>query len=286
MKCFKKLVWGHIMSLLPNSFDPHQFAYRAKRSTEDAVARALHAALFHLEQPGRYAWLLFVDYSSTFNAIAPHKLVDKLGYLGLQHSTCMWVSTFLSSCSQRVRMSHHTSTALSLSTGSTQGCVLSPLLYTLLTNSCSPAHVSNTIVKFANNTTVLGLISGGDESAYRHEVEQLRVWCRENNLLLNTSKTKELVIDFRKKKTDIPPLLISRDCVERVADFHFLGVHIEHDLTWSVNTSELLKKVQQRLYFLRVLRTNITTQRLLVSSCTVAQRKELQRIINTAFSPL
>ncbi|KAK3525679.1 hypothetical protein QTP70_004898 [Hemibagrus guttatus] len=84
-----------------------------------------------------------------------------------------------------------------------------------------------------------------------------------------------------------------------VADFRFLGVYIE-DLTWSVNTSELLK-AQQRLHFLRVLRKNNITQRLLVSFyqcsikslltycicvwytiCTVAQRKALQRVINTA----
>ncbi|KAK3544698.1 hypothetical protein QTP86_026097, partial [Hemibagrus guttatus] len=150
-------------------------------------------------------------------------------------------------------------------------------------------------VKFVDDITVAGLISGVDESAYRDKVEQLTGWCRENNLLLNTSKTKELVIDYRKKKTYITPLIISGDCVERVGDFRFLGVYIEKDLTWSVNTSELLKKAQERLHFLRVLRKNNITQRLLVSfyrcsieslltycicvwytSCTVAQRKAPQ----------
>lgn len=37
-------------------------------------------------------------------------------------------------------------------------------------------------------------------------------------------------------------LIISRDCVKRVADLCNLGVHIEERLSWSVNTSELLKK--------------------------------------------
>lgn len=104
------------------------------------------------------------------------------------------------------------------------------------------------------------------------------------------------MIDDRRKKTDIPPLIISGDCVERVSDFRFLGVHIEESLTWSVNSLEVLKKAQQRLHFLRVLRKNNITQRLLVSfyrcsiesiltycvcvwftSCTAAQRKSLQR---------
>ncbi|KAK3566076.1 hypothetical protein QTP86_025544 [Hemibagrus guttatus] len=64
---------------------------------------------------------------------------------------------------------------------------------------------------------------------------------------------------------DITPLSISGGCVERVADFWFLGARIEEGLAWSTNTSELQKKAQQRLYFLRALRKNNVTQRLLVS---------------------
>ncbi|KAK3543919.1 hypothetical protein QTP70_031829, partial [Hemibagrus guttatus] len=210
---------------------------------------------------------------------------------------------FFRNRSQRVRMGQHTYMALSLSTGYPQGCVLSPLLYTLYTHDCTSAHHSNTIVKIADDTTVVGFISGVDETAYRNEVERLLGWCKENNLLLNTtsSKTNELIIDYRRKETDITPLYISGDCVERVADFWFLGVQIEEGLTWSTNTSELLKKAQYRLYFLRALRKNNITQRLLVffyrcsiesiltycigvgfTSCSVAQRKTLQRVINMA----
>ncbi|XP_061433262.1 uncharacterized protein LOC133358830 [Lethenteron reissneri] len=101
MKCFEKLVRSHIIGSLPRNLDPHQFAYRANRSTEDAVATALHAALLHLEQPGSYVRMLFVDYSSAFNTILPHKLVEKLGDLGIPHSTCMWIYSFLSGRRQR-----------------------------------------------------------------------------------------------------------------------------------------------------------------------------------------
>ena len=59
-------------------------------------------------------------------------------------------------------------------------------LYTLYSYDCTSTHHSNTIVKYADGITVVGLISGGDETAYREET----VWCRENDLLLNTSKTK------------------------------------------------------------------------------------------------
>lgn len=208
---------------------------------------------------------------------------------------------FLSDRPQRVRMGCHTSSNLNLSIGSPQGCVLSPLLYSLYTHDCTPAHSSNSVIKFADDTTIVGLISGGDESAYRNEVERLAGWCTENNLALNTSKTKELIVDFRRKKTDFQPLVISGDNVERASNFRFLGVHLEEHLTWSTNTSATIKKAHQRLYFLRVLRKNHLTQELLVSfyrcsiesiltycicvwfwSCTAAERKALQRVVNTA----
>ena len=75
---------------------------------------------------------------------------------------------------------------------------MSLLLCTLYTYDCTSVHPSNSIIKFADDTTVVGLISGEDESAYRVEVHRLSVWCSDNYLCLNASKTKEMVLDFRK----------------------------------------------------------------------------------------
>jgi hypothetical protein len=50
-------------------------------------------------------------------------------------------------------------------------------------------HNSNTIIKFADNTTVVGLITDNDETAYRGEDRVLTVWCKDNNLSLDVIKT-------------------------------------------------------------------------------------------------
>ncbi len=50
IKCFERLVMHHIKSVLPPSLDPFQFAYRPNRSTDDAIATALHSALTHLDK--------------------------------------------------------------------------------------------------------------------------------------------------------------------------------------------------------------------------------------------
>ncbi len=180
-KCFEKLVRDYICSVLPASLDPLQFAYRSNHSTDDAIAFTLHTALAHLENKNTYVRMLFVDYSSAFNTIVPATLVAKLQTLGLNRSLCSWILDFLTGRSQVVRMGNNTSSPLILNTGAPQGCVLSPLLYSLYTHDCTATHSSNVIGKFADDTMVIGLITDNDETAYR-EVSTLTKWCQENHL--------------------------------------------------------------------------------------------------------
>ncbi len=97
MKCFERLVMQHIKSVLPPSLDPFQFAYRSNRSTDDAIATALHPALTHLDKTDTYVRLLFIDFSSAFNTIIPQQLIHKLVQLGLNTSLCNWLLDFLTS---------------------------------------------------------------------------------------------------------------------------------------------------------------------------------------------
>jgi hypothetical protein len=62
------------------------------------------------------------------------------------------------------------------------------------------------------------------------------VWCQDNNVSLEVSKTKDLIVDCRRKRGEHAPIHIDRAIVERVESFKFLGVHITKDLTWSKHT--------------------------------------------------
>ena len=89
--------------------------------------------------------------------------------------------------------------------------MLSPLLFSLFTRDCAATHSSNLLVKFADDTTIVGLISDSDESAYREEVDTLTSWCQVNNLFLNVSNTKEMILDYRRRQEEEhAPLHIKR----------------------------------------------------------------------------
>lgn len=118
----------------------------------------------------RETWLYsFIPY-----AILPHRLVCKLSDLGLPNSICLWIKE-------------------------------SPAFYTAHTQLCP--HIQEQHI-FAGDTTVVVLNSGRDEPAYRHGVEWL-TWSTDNNLLLNITKTNEIVLDFRKVRR----LRLKNDCV-------------------------------------------------------------------------
>ncbi len=175
--------------------------------------------------------------------------------LGLNTSLCDWIQDFLTCRPQVVKMGQFSSNSITLNIGAPQGCVLSPLLYSLYTHDCVSSHSSTSIVKFADDTVVLGLISNNDETAYLDEVERLTSWCQDNCLSLNVSKTKELIVDFRKRQQQpYTPLMISGTPVERVSSFKYLGVNISEDLTWTAHIQTQVKKARQRLYHLRQLR--------------------------------
>nr|XP_057933216.1 uncharacterized protein LOC131132050 [Doryrhamphus excisus] len=170
-----------------------------------------------------------------------------------------------------------------------------------MTHDCRPKYSSNHILKYADDTTVVGLIQDNNELAYREEVRHLVDWCKANNLILNVDKTKEIIVDFRRSRPSHTPLSINDTAVEVVNTTKYLGVHITDNLGWSLHTSALAKKAQQRLHFLRRMRRASLSSPILTTfyrgtieslltncisvwsgSCKASDWTLLQRVVRTA----
>ena len=79
--------------------------------------------------------------------------------------------------------------------------------------------------------------------------------CELNHLQLNTTKTKELVVDLMRTRTPVTPVSILGHNVDIVENYKYLRMFIDNKLDWTKNTEGLYKKGQSCLYFLRRLQS-------------------------------
>ena len=112
-----------------------------------------------METAGKYTRILFIDFSSAFNTIQRHVMIDKLQKLEVPAALVHWVFNFLSNRPQCVRVGDIKSPVLVSNTGAPQGCVLSPFLYTLYTNDCHNVDSSTQFVRFSDDTAMLALLN-------------------------------------------------------------------------------------------------------------------------------
>lgn len=108
---------------------------------------------------------------------------------------------------------------------------------------------------FSDDSAIVGFISVGEEMDYQNMVDSFVMWCEQNYLKLNVTKTKELIVEFRRSRTPVTPVSIQGVDVDIVEDYLYLGVHIDNKLDWVKNTTALYRKGQSCLYFLRWLRS-------------------------------
>jgi len=128
-------------------------------------------------------------------------------------------------------------------------------LFTAYTNSHRGKEPHTLICKYADDAALAGFIIGNDESHYRETISNFVRACHSDGLDLNVSKTKEMIIDFR--RGDVPalePVIINGCAVEQVPQYDYLGSRISKDLTWCANTDKLASKAMRNIYGLRKLR--------------------------------
>ena len=166
-----------------------------------------------------YCRVVFVDISSAFNTIQPLLLLDKMKLLGVNEFLTSWILDFLSYRTQYVKFNNTLSSSIVTNTGAPQGCVLSPVLFTLYTNECGIDTDYCKLIKFADDSTIIGLIrNDNDESHYRQAIDWFTRWCTNNKLVLNVNKTKEVIFDFRKNNLSLHNISINDESVEQVSN--------------------------------------------------------------------
>jgi hypothetical protein len=243
-----KVVEHYILTIIQPSIsresDQNQFAYKKNRSTLDAIAYLQHIICSSLDYGCLNFNCVFLDFSSAFNTIRRQTILNKLSDLGTPNVIVRWMHNYFSGCSQFVSANGRSSSVIPNNYGVLQGAVLSPLLFSMYTDSLKSTN-SNAIVKYADDTVIAGKVKCvSDSEGFQNSIQEICSWSSQNDLLLNKSKCLECRFHLQRRNLTsvFHRSVINDSAIEQVEHVKYLGVHFSSDCTWTTHVSCIFSK--------------------------------------------
>jgi Reverse transcriptase (RNA-dependent DNA polymerase)/Endonuclease/Exonuclease/phosphatase family len=226
-----------------------QFAFRPTGSTTSALIAILHELSTMLRE-NSYVTLISLDFSRAFDTVRHSTLAAKLSELDIHDHVYNWIVNFLS-CRQHVtRFEGRTSKAAAINSSVVQGSGLGPSVYDINASDLHPMNPENRMFKYADDTYLL--VGSRARTTVSEELANVSRWASRNNLRLNTTKSREMII-ARRSCNELPPPI---DDVVRVQSMHILGVTLGSDLGVTGHVDEIVEACSGSLHALRILRAH------------------------------
>ena len=232
--------------------DPKQFGAIPGSSPVDALISLLHSLYADSDGNGKTVRLFLLDFSKAFDRINYKILITKMRKLDINPSVINWVIDFLSGRKQRVKMGNVFSDWSSVNGGVPQGTVLGPILFLIMINDLVTDHDRRW--KFVDDTSVSEVINKGEQGKMQSLVNMINTWCIDNDMKLNQSKCKDMIISFAKDRPKLDPIFVNNHELVPVSSVKVLGTYISADMKWNTHISYIVSKASKGLYFLRLLK--------------------------------
>ena len=216
----------------------------------------LHKWLTETDGTGSAIRVALFDYRKAFDFVHRNLLIAKLFSYGIRPTVVNWITDFLRNRLQRVKISTEgVSNFLQVPAVVPQGTRIGPCLFLTMINDLRiNGPPSNSIWKFADDTTISEVILRNMESRLEDTIDQVGNWSNENKFQLNPIKCKELRIDFTRRPITDDRVVLNGERFELVKSAKLLGMTITEDLKWNSHIENIVSKASKRLYLLRQLK--------------------------------
>ena len=242
-KVIEKVIAAQLTSYVEdnNLCELFQSAYRRNHSTETVLIR-VHNDIAMTIDKGHSAILVLLDLSAAFDTVDHSMLLSRLNTrFGICDKALNWFQSYLSGCTQFVKVNNGISVSHSISHGVPQGSVLGPILYSLYASplgDIAKAHGLN--IRFYADDTQL-YVTFKTSCPYDMESAQLKIeacirdielWMLINKLKMNNGKTDVPVFSSRyRHKPSLFPVSVCDKTVECSPTVKNIGVLFDDSLS-------------------------------------------------------
>ena len=245
-KIFEILTLNRLKSFLEKNkvFSDIQFGFRPKSSTSLAIFTLLSGFVETFNKK-MYTVALFIDLRKAFDLVDRDILIRKLNIYGIRGVASKFIKSYLENRQQYTSFNNHESNLQNTTHGVPQGSVMGPVLFNLFINDiCNIPNAEK--VLFADDTALYVSNSSLDKCilAMEEVIENLSLWLNENRLLVNTEKTKLMMIS-PKHINQLPNIYFNETILEWVSRIKYLGMYIDKNMNFILQTDEVCKKLSR-----------------------------------------
>ncbi|NQY44078.1 MAG: reverse transcriptase family protein, partial [Legionellales bacterium] len=246
-KKIEKVMYSRIINFLKkyNILFKHQYGFQQNKSTEHAVLGILSKIIEAFENKENPC-CIFLDFAKAFDTVNHDILLNKLYYYGIRGNILSWFESYLKERKQCVQVGNSISDLELVTCGVPQGSVLGPLLFLIYINDIPNSSKVLYFHLFADDTSLF--LSHKDinklEELLNHELDNISNWLKANKLSLNVSKSNVLIFRAKNASNDnVIHLNIDNEPLLEKTYAKYLGVYIDHKLTWETHINHIKSKL-------------------------------------------
>ena len=262
-KIFERYVTNQITSFFSkfNIISKSQFGFQKGVSTADALIELTESIYQSLNNKSHHISIL-IDLKKAFDTMNHNILLNKLYLYGIRGLPLAWFRSYLGQRRSYVKLGESASDVLVSNIGIPQGSILGPILFLVFINDLP--NVSNLFKTclFADDTTLSVSNSNAVQlvETVNSDLNKISSWTLSNRLTINIDKTELLLFSNKDFDKNVHKLVLNNVPLRYVDSCKFLGVHIDHNMTFKVHIDHIAGKLSRGVGILYNIRRKLNIE--------------------------
>ena len=251
-KIFETIIAKQLIEYFDSLFNKMLCAYRKKYACDHILIRLIDMWKWSLDRDD-FVGTILMDLSKAFDCVPHGLLICKLKAYGMSEKACIFISTYLSGRSQRVKVENSRSTWEPVKKGIPQGSCLGPLLFNIFMNDIFCFISKCDLFNYADDNT-LSKSAGTIElvmEALKNDADNAIKWFANNNMKVNPEVFQIMLLKPFHCKTDLPSYFEIDDVsLEIQRNVKLLGITIDDKLKFDFQVNNMcidFKRYSRRL---------------------------------------
>jgi len=243
----EKIIFKFYEAKIYNAYGTNQFGFTSGSSTTIALIFILETInkLMKLKHISG-CLIVAVDLTKAFDKVNHTILVKKLQSF-TDEPFAKLIQSYLSNRKACIKIQNTVGDSFSINKGVPQGSCLGPALFCIYMSDLQPLHQSTTMVKYADDVTLILPVNENTEKILEDEIENIKIWCNNNEMVVNPSKTQALPILKKEKNFTATNI----QCMDKIS---LLGFTLDKNLSFDEHFIKAVSKGSRNLYLLKQLR--------------------------------